>query len=86
MSDQPKSSYTKLHRVVALISAMLIILTVVVALIMEIIGHKYATVALGVAFTCVIFFCPVMYLVTVVPKHFAQMSDNLKKKLKEDKE
>lgn len=86
MSDKPKSSYTKLQRVVAFISAILILSTVIAALVMEIIGHKFATVALGVAFTCVIFFCPVMYLVTVVPKHYAQMTENLKKKLKEDKE
>ena len=86
MSEKPKSSYTKLQRVVALISAMLIISTVVVALVMEIIGHKYATVALGVAFACVMFCGPGMYLVTVVPKHYAQMTENLKKKLKEDKE
>lgn len=71
-----------MRRAVALIMALILPISLIVSIVLSLLHHPYASLALGITFATMLVF-PVFYLGTVFPKHMADIYVRVKEKLAE---
>lgn len=70
-----------MRRAVALITALIFPIVLILSIILSLLHHPYASLVLGIA-VALMFVLPVFYLVGVFPKHLADVYVKMKEKEK----